>query len=367
MKTLMTCLVLLVFLLPGCQKKEPYKLGFVAGLTGKVADLGVAGRNGAQLAVEECNAAGGIKGQQIELIVRNDEQNAETAQRVTDELIAQNIELIIGPMTSSMAMAMLPSIESSSTILLSPTVTATALTGKDDNFLRVISDTSVYAAKNARYQFEKQGVRTVSATYDTGNAAYTESWLNDFTRAFTALGGKILQVRPFRSGPNAVFLPMVKELLAGGADSLLIISNAVDSALICQQIHKLATGQIIAMSEWASTERFIELAGPSAQGVIVAQFLDRNNDSESYLKFLDQYRRRFQQEPGFAGLAGYDAAKVALKALELRGAGQSLKQAIIAQKSFQGAQQLLTIDRFGDADRNTFIAKVHNGQYLPVE
>lgn len=367
MKTLMACLVLLVFLLPGCQKKQPYTLGFVAGLSGKVADLGVAGRNGAQLAIEECNAAGGIKGRQVELIIRDNEQNVETARKVADEFISQQIELVIGPMTSSMAMAMLPQINASQTILLSPTVTATALTGKDDNFLRVISDTSAYAAKNARYQFEKLGVRTVSAIYDIDNAAYTESWLNDFQQTLTSLGGKMLQVRPFRSGPNTVFLPMVKELLASGADSLLIISNAVDSALICQQIHKLAADQIVATSEWASTERFIELAGPAAEGVIVAQFLDRTDRSEGYLKFLEQYRRRFQQEPGFAGLAGYDAAQVALKALEIRGTEQSLKQAITAQKSFQGIQQLLTVDRFGDADRNTFIARVHHGEYLPVE
>jgi branched-chain amino acid transport system substrate-binding protein len=367
MKAIMMSLVLLVFLLPGCQEKEPYKLGFVAGLSGKVADLGVAGRNGAQLAVEGYNAAGGLEGRQIELVIRDDEQNAATARKVAGELIAQNIELIIGPMTSSMAMAMLPQINASQTILLSPTVTTTALTGKDDNFLRVLADTSSYAINSARYQYEMLGLRTVSAIYDSGNAAYTESWLDDFQRTFTNLGGQILEVRPFRSGPNTVFLPMVKELLATGADSLLIISNAVDSALICQQIYKLAPGQIVAMSEWASTERFVELAGPAAEGVIVSQFLDRTNPSERYLQFLDQYRRRFQQEPGFAGLAGYDAARVALKALEIRGAGQSLKQTIIAQKSFQGAQQRLTFDRFGDADRNSFVAQVHKGLYLQVE
>ncbi|NCO51557.1 MAG: amino acid ABC transporter substrate-binding protein [Deltaproteobacteria bacterium] len=367
MRTIILCLVLPVLLLGACQKKEPYPLGFVAGLSGRVADLGVAGRNGAQLAVEERNAAGGIKGRQVALVIRDDEQRPETARKVADELIAQNIELIIGPMTSSMAMAMLPQINASQSLLLSPTVTATDLTGKDDNFLRVVSDTSVYAVKSARYQFEKLGLRTFSVIYDADNAAYTESWAKDFQRTISNLGGKILQVRSFRSGPNTVFLPLVKELLATGADSLLIISNAVDSALICQQIHKLAAGQIVAMSEWASTERFVELAGPAAEDAIVSQFLDRTNRSEAYLKFLDQYRRRFQQEPGFAGLAGYDAAKVALEALEIRGADQSLKQAIIAQKNFQGVQQRLTINRFGDADRNSFIARVHNGQYLPVE
>ena len=51
----------LTALLTACSKDEPVRIGFVGGLTGRVADLGIAGRNGALLAVEERNAAGGIK------------------------------------------------------------------------------------------------------------------------------------------------------------------------------------------------------------------------------------------------------------------------------------------------------------------
>jgi branched-chain amino acid transport system substrate-binding protein len=328
-----------------CQKKEPVLIGFLGGITGRVADLGVAGRNGVQLAVEQRNAAGGINGR----------------------LIDRKIELIIGPMTSSMAMAVMPQINASKTILLSPTVTTNDLTGKDDNFLRVISSTTEYAAKSARYQYEKLGVRTVVVIYDIANKSYCESWLNDFQTAFSALGGHIVLVKSFSSGKDTVFLPLVRELLSARADAVVIISNTVDSALICQQVRKLDPDQRIAMSEWASTERFIELAGDSAEGVVVSQFLDRNNTSQSYRDFLAAYQKRYKQNPGFAGVAGYDAALAAMEAYAVRSKGNSIKSVIIGRKTFQGLQQPLTIDRYGDADRKTFVTAIHGNKFITVE
>jgi len=102
---MMVCGMLLV---AGCSAKEPVKIGFIGGMSGRVADLGVAGRNGAVLAIEQKNAAGGINGRKLELLVRDDEQKPEVAGKVVAELLAQKVELIIGPMTSSMAFAILP-------------------------------------------------------------------------------------------------------------------------------------------------------------------------------------------------------------------------------------------------------------------
>ncbi len=360
-------LILCLAALFACQKDEPLHIGFVGGLTGKVADLGVSGRNGVQLAVEQRNAAGGINGRPVELVARDDEQNPETAKRVVGELIGQNIELIIGPMTSSVAMAIVPQINVSKSILLSPTVTTTDLSGKDDNFFRVTGTTTGYAAKNARYQYEKLGIRTVAAIYDINNKSYTESWLNDFRTAFSALGGRIILVKSFPSDKNTVFLPLVAELLAAKPDSVLIISNSVDSALICQQLRKLAPKQRIAMSEWASTERFSELAGTAAEGVVVSHFLDRNDTSQRFKEFLAAYRGRFNQEPGFAGVAGYDAGMLALDAFTIRTKGRSIKETIIAKKSFSGLQSSMNIDQFGDSDRKSFVSVIKGNQYISGE
>jgi len=82
---------------------------------------------------------------------------------------------------------------------------------------------------------------------------------------------------------------------------------------------------------------------------------------------LTAYRARFKQDPGFAGVAGYDAVLVALEAYTNRKKGESIKSAIINKKSFQGVQQSLNIDQFGDADRKTFVTEIHAGKYITME
>lgn len=354
-------------LLAACQKTQPVKIGFIAGMSGKVADLGVAGRNGAMLAIEERNAVGGVKGRPVELVIRDDEQNPETANRVTAELLKENVELIIGPMTSSIAMAIMPQIEKSSAILLSPTVTTTDLQAKDDNFLRVISTTSDYADKSARYQYHHLGHRSVAAIYDIGNRSYTESWLNGFRRTFEGLGGKMVSTLTYTSKPDTSFLPLASALLSAKPDLVLVIANSVDAALICQQLRKLNRSVDIVLSEWASTERLIELGGQSVDGIYVAQFLNRIDPSPRYQDFVKAYQTRFAQEPGFAGLAGYDAALVAMEALQSRNDAEPLKQALLRKKTFNCVQQQITIDQFGDADRKTYLTRIVNGKYQTLE
>jgi branched-chain amino acid transport system substrate-binding protein len=64
-----------------CTPPEPVRIGFLGGLSGRVADLGIGGRNGAILAVEMRNQHGGIKGRPIELIAEDDQQDAEIARQ----------------------------------------------------------------------------------------------------------------------------------------------------------------------------------------------------------------------------------------------------------------------------------------------
>lgn len=369
LKPLLVCLLFISLFqaLFACGRNPPIRIGFIAGLSGRVADLGVSGRNGVMLALEQKNDQGGIKGRNLELIVRDDQQNPDTAIKAVKELLALEIGLIIGPMTSNMAMAMVPLVNRSKTFLISPTVTTKDLVDMDDHFLRVLSTTKTYAAKSARYQFDILGRRKVTALYDIRNKSYTESWLNDFFSEFEEKGGDILKVKSFHSDDDIAFYDMVIGLLGENPDLFVIVANAVDAALICQQVRKINGTISIVISEWGSTERFIELAGSTAEGVYAAQFLDREDGSDQYRTFVKGYKERFGQEPGFAGVAGYDTAQVVLEALSNQRKNETLKQTILRQKSFQGIQQLITINQFGDADRPTFITTVNDGRYVKLE
>ncbi|MFO7717430.1 MAG: ABC transporter substrate-binding protein, partial [Desulfohalobium sp.] len=85
----------------GACGQDPIRIGFAVPLTGVYSDLGVHGRNGATLAVEEINDRGGIHGRSLRLLPRDDGNSAAQAKAVDRELIDQGVVAIIGHMTSS--------------------------------------------------------------------------------------------------------------------------------------------------------------------------------------------------------------------------------------------------------------------------
>jgi len=359
-------ILLLSLLLLSCTDSEPIRIGFVAGTSGRVADLGIAGRNGALLAVELRNQSGGIAGRTIELISKDDKQDPETAERVTRELIAQGVPAIVGPMTSAMAIVMVPLVNKAQVLLISPTVTTDALADQDDYFFRVSSSTRKYAAKSAIYQLETLQTRRIAAVYDLNNRSYAESWLNNFRRVFEQGGGEVIKTLRFKSSEDTTFLQIARDLLATQPDGILIIANSVDSALLCQQIHKLNAAVAIVISEWGATERLLELGGKAVENVTSTQFFDRNSTEPRYQAFRAAYLERFGQEPGFGGVTSFDAANVVLDAFAMQ-SEQSLKETILATRHFQGVQHPLKFDNFGEAQRDIFITIVREGQFVVVE
>ena len=354
-------------LLTACSPPEPIRLGFVGGLTGRVADLGEAGRNGFQLAVEQANAGGGIDGRKIEILVKDDTQDPVLAKRVTEELVAAKVAAIIGPMTSAMAEPVLAVATASAIPVISPTVTTTALTGKDDLFLRVISDTSSYAGLSANYQFTKAGVRKVAVVYDLRNRAYTSSWLADFRKTFTKLGGTITAELTFESGDTTDHAAIVKQMQASQPDALLFISSAIDTARFAQQAAQLKASQKLISVDWSATERLIELGGKAVDGLHLPQYFDREDKLPAYEAFQQAYEKRFQRLPGFPSVAAYDATRVVLEAIGKRKDGESLKQTLLERGPFIGVQQPIVFDRFGDTQRRAYITAIRDGRFVVIE
>ena len=276
--------LILSLVLFNCSPPEPIRIGFLGGTSGRVADLGIAGRDGVQLAVEICNQAGGVAGRKLQLIIKNDEQTPEVAQRGARELIAEGVVAIVGPMTSAMGVAVVPIVNEARILLIGPTVTTEELSGRDDYFFRVTSTTGVYASRNARYQIKVKRMRRVAAVYDLGNKSFTENWLENFRHAFAEGGGEIVKTLTFKSGSDTKYLEIARGLLAIQPDGVLIIANSMDSALLCQQIRKLDAYIPITLSDWGATERLLELGGKAVEGLTVVQTFDRNSTASRYLR-----------------------------------------------------------------------------------
>lgn len=359
--------LLLAVACSGCGPKEPIRIGFMGALSGSVTDLGEDSRNGTLLAIEEANRAGGIDGRSVELVVRDDAQQPEMAVKAIRELAAAKVVAVIGPVTSAMTHAVLPELEKLNVIAISPTVAATNLAGRDDNLIRVGSTTGDYARVAANFLFAQQGKRRVAIAYSTQNRPYSESWMIDFRKEFERLGGAVPQVLAFDSKASSDYADVVAPLLQGKPDAVLLISTALDAVRLVQQVRRQQPQMPLFAAEWAATEHLIELGGRSIEGLHLTQFFNREDTSPTYTAFDAAFRARFQRSPGFAGVAAYDSTRILLDVLRRKKPNQPVKDALLALGPYTGLQQSIAFDRYGDAQRQTYVTVVRNGRYEVIK
>lgn len=357
-------LLALALLAAGCGEREPVRIGFLAGLSGRVADLGEAGRNGAQIAVDEVNRAGGIGGRRVELIVRDDAQNPEQAIAAVGELVETKVIAVVGPMTSAMAEVVQPLANRAGIPFVSPTVTARKFFGGDDQMFLVMSSTREEAAFSAKFHHGR-GARRVAAIYDARNLAYTESWLAEFARAFQELGGDVTGIA-FESAPDAGLDGVTGRALATRPDLVLFITSATDAARLAQKVRERDRGVAIAASQWATTQRLIELGGSAVEGMFLHNYFDGRSQEPAFLRLRTAYVERFRREPDFAAIASYDAVQAVVVSFARRDRGEPLRDALLRRGPFPGAEGDFAFDANGDSSRVPRITTVRDAQFAGV-
>lgn len=360
-------ILITVFLVSGCENKEPLKIGFAGCLTGRLADLGTSGRNAVMLAVQEINEKGGINGRPVELVIKDDMNDSKTAARIDKELIDSNVAAIIGHTTSSMSIAALPIIQENKIVMISPTSTTNELSGKDDFFFRVTSPDRVQSDILAEYAYKDLGLRQIACIYDLSNKGFTEGWQKNFQAAFEKLGGKVIQIQTFTAHKDISYTFLSHELIKNSPDGVLIIAGALNTAMICQQIRIITPGTSIISSGWAGTSELIQYGGSAVEGIVFPQVFNKKSNNPKYLEFKNKFIKQFGREPNFASVCSYEAAHYLIKALSAEPDIKNLKQQILKQGKFQGLQGYIELDQFGDAKRSQFLVTIRNGEFSILE
>ncbi|MEZ4599041.1 MAG: ABC transporter substrate-binding protein [Syntrophotaleaceae bacterium] len=355
-------LIAITFFSIGCRREEPLKLGFIGGLTGRSADLGIAGRDGAMLAIEQFNLAGGLNGRPVILETADDRQDPDTARKALQSLLDARCVAVIGPMTSQMAVTALPISKEAGIALLSPTVSTDQLSGLDDTFFRLYPSGREAARQLAELAYNKLQLRRIAVVWDEGNRAFTATWLTSFSEAFSRLGGQMVATLAFESG-HTTFAPLVQQVGASGAEGLFLLANAVDTGLFCQSLAKSGVKLTVLISEWSSTADLAAFGGRAVDGIVCLGTLNRNDRSERFLAFCEAFRRRFGYDPGFAAVNGFDAANILLQSLQVGESPQKMLHFLKSRKTFHVLQGTLKLDAQGDVQRNLFPAIFRDGHF----
>jgi branched-chain amino acid transport system substrate-binding protein len=356
----------LVLALSGCGPKEPIRIGLIAGLSDRGSDFGESVRNGVILAVEQRNQAGGIHGRMIELIVRDDGQDAVQAARAANELIALKPEIVIGPVTSSMAKIIVPMFDSAGQYLISPTVAATDFRGLDDNLFRVNRTTGEAAEDHANVIFHR-GARRVAMAFDTSNLPYSGTWVTAFTQHFEKLGGKVSGSAGFASAASPIFGDVIRDLIATRPDTLVFVASSLDTARLCQQARRQAPDLPLSSTEWAASgELLAEMGGDAVEGLLIAHAYDRDDQRTPFTAFRTSFKARFQREFGSFSLLAFDTANIVFTALEKRQPNEDMKSALLKYSPYQGVQQEIRFDPNGDTTRKVSFTEIRRGQFIQI-
>lgn len=353
----------LVFLSGCSSRNEPIKIGVVGTMSGMNSDLSVSGRRGIELAVSELNKAGGLNGRNLEIIVKDDQNDPNIARTVDQEFISEKIPFVIGHYTSGMMVSSLNYFKDKELLFLSPTVSADSLSGIDDNFIRLIATTKEQAVvlTDMAYKNNNQKFAVIS---NSSNQGFNDALYDNFKELLHKHHGEVVWTQTYSSNRELDYTMLAKKLIESEADALLIIADSVDNAEITQQIRKYGCKVQIYSPLWSNTPDLIKKGGTAIEGMLVVGAIDQNNRTQDFMTFKEKYLEKYGDTPSFSSVYSYEATKVLFKAMkmgpDLR--YSTIKNNIIKLKDFQGLEGYFQIDQFGDNVRRYMIFRVINGE-----
>jgi branched-chain amino acid transport system substrate-binding protein len=357
-----------LLLLSFCAEPEPIKIGFSANLTGRLSDVGVDARNGALLAVEEINRAGGINGRKLEFLVRDDQNDPKIAVKMDKELIDLGVVAIVGHILSGMSRAVLPLINEKKMLLLSPTSVSDFFTGKDDYFIRLSPSTRLVLNRLAEFVFKEKNIKSLSLIYDESNLAYTKDWYSSFSSGYKKSGGKMLNVETFNSKTERDFYALAQKLLKQSPAGVVLVAGAFDSAMLAQQIRKINSKVPLIICGWAMTDYLIQHGGKAVEDAYISYNFDKDSKEPEYVRFKKNFLDRFERAPNFTAKYSYEAVYVLYEVLKEMGnpSPEKIRKAILEKGTFQGLMGKIQIDSFGDAQPQLTLFTVKNGKFVRI-
>ena len=353
------------FLITACDESGPIKIGFIAELTGAGADTGTTSLNALKLAAAQINDDGGIDGRMIEIFPRDDLKDPKEAQKIVREFKDIGVDAIVGPIISSIGMAMLPVINELDIVTVSPTVSAAEFAGYRDNLFRMNTTTRENARAYARRNIAL-GRERVATVLDGQNEAFTESWYQEFLLEFDGLDGRVIS-KIWINTDDTPLSDVARDLLADDPDAIVLITNGADSAKLAKEIRKISPDIPLSAAEWAGTEGLIAQGGEAVERMELVQAYDRYDTNPRFQKFIADYKAMFDEVPGYTSVLTYDAATVLFAAMKTKHPDQTLADALEKLPAQPGLNQDLEFDQFGDGNRDIYFVTIQDGKFIRVK
>jgi len=342
-------------------------IGEVGSLTGSEATFGISTQRGIQMAVDEVNAQGGVKGKKLVVRVYDDQSKAEEAGNAATRLITQDkVKLILGEVASSNSLAMAPKAQEAKVPMITPSSTNPAVTEVGDYIFRVCFIDPFQGFVMAKFAKENLKVNRVAVLKDT-KSAYSIGLTDVFTRKFTEMGGKILVTEAYAKG-DTDFRAQLTNIKQQKPEAIYVPGYYTDVGIIAKQAHQLGLKvPLLGGDGWDSSKLF-ELGGTAIQGSYFSNHYSSDDPSPRVRNFVEGYKKAFNEVPDGLAALGYDSAMVAVEAMKKAPdlSGPALREAIAQTKDFPGVTGNITLDEKRNPVKSAVVVQVGDGTYKYV-
>ncbi|WP_207802576.1 substrate-binding protein [Motiliproteus coralliicola] len=362
-------LMLPVVLLAGCspsQSSDPIRLGVVLPLTGAFQTYGQQGLNGATLAVEQINAAGGVLGRPLQLVVRDNRTLPAEAVRLTRELIQiDDVFALIGPVSSAARRAM----QEVAAQYQVPQFYGIDYEG--GQFSRYLICYSTIPAHYVDPLIPYLKSQSDNSFYIFG---YDYVWPHQMSQRISTeverYQGRVAGVEftPFGVTDFSAVLARIK---ASGAQNLMLILPGEDGFNFIRQMHRFDFGRTLNTVAFAADETYLEALKPDqSQGLLSALHFISDKDSPLVRDYVNDYQRRFgdQTLPTYSSRAHYSQIYLLKRALEQAGQvdREAMLDALPGLQLYQGEEGIrLRADHHFDLPM--YLGRFDQGQLRVIE
>jgi len=359
-------LILAVFL--SCSQKNDgdgtIKIGFIGPLTGPAASYGIPQKNGAALAAEEINTAGGLNGKKIEIIYEDSQMDPNKALSAVKKLIdIDKVSSVIGETTTAGTLAIADTANKNKVVLISPSASGAKVTDAGDYVFRISPSDTFQATIAAKLIFEigfKKGA--IVFTNDDWGAGIEKALREDFSK----LGGTIVASEGCTPGTQD-FRTQLTKIKALKPDFIYIPLYPAESAIFLRQVKELnVPGQIIGADNF-SEKAILKTAGKAAEGVIFT--MPSSPSSKAYEEFAKKYKAKFNEDASYSAAAAYDCVNILFQVMKKAGTvGENIKNALYSIQDFAGISGKIGFDKNGDVNTKEFsVVQIQKGDYIPYK
>lgn len=348
---------------------DTVKIAEIVELTGPGTTSGTNFKDGANLAIKEINAAGGILGRQIEVTTSDTQSNPGVAKGLVQKAIDNDVFAVFGPVFTGSIMVSMMATEAAKV----PNFVGgegAAITQQGNKYVFRTSLTQSDAMpKVARYMDSRKDIKTVAVLFV--NNDFGKGGRDAIVKALGDTHIKVVADISTSSG-QVDFSSAVLKAKQSNADALFSYTNEEESARLLRELKKQGWDKPIIGETTIAGQKVIELAGPAANGAIAHVGLTVDAPTPGMQKF----NKDFQAATGYVsdhnGIKGYTGVYMLKAAIEKVGkfdreaVAKALHGMHISAKDHPGVLMDVTIDDKGDLDRESFLVQVVDGKQKVV-